>query len=52
MPVPQDIHQIYASGKHYFPDGSNYCVKCGASISAARDPKVPCVSVIAQAVTC
>ncbi len=50
--VPQDLNQKYAGEKHYFPDGSFHCVKCGASVSEARDPNVPCVSVIPQAAVC
>lgn len=48
--VPQDLDQKYSTEKHYFPDGSYHCVKCGASISEARDPSIPCVSVIPMAV--
>ena len=40
-----DLDRIYASEDHYFPEGSSFCVKCGASVSAARDPRCPCVPV-------
>jgi len=32
----QNLDKIYSSKDHYFPKGSLFCVKCGASASAAR----------------
>ena len=31
-----NLDKIYSSKDHYFPEGSLFCVKCGASASAAR----------------
>ncbi len=34
--IVANIDKIYNSKDHYFPEGSLFCVKCGASASAAR----------------
>ncbi len=36
----ETARKIYESADHYFQ--GNHCLKCGISLSAAKDPKVEC----------
>ena len=47
---PQGVPASRTLNGHDFHDGAYFCYRCGTSISAARDPDLPCVPVQPMAV--